>query len=539
MARSLRPLLLAVLLALAVVSNALAASPYDPDSSGFSTTPSTDLSVGSGTCTFDTNTGAVSGAGCPSARAAGGDGTVVDGIGVFVIPSGSIFESGTMEFVMRSVSTVSGSAITYVGANNLVVATLHDLTVTSGATVNANGLGGAGGTPGTAGDGFGAGEHSVLQKCPDAGGGGSFGGLGGDGGNGVPSGGTYGGDQKQHLDAGSGGGGAGTGSGCGTVAGGNGGGGVGLIAMGTLTVDGTVSANGTPTSPTSDLPDQGGPGGGSGGAILLMAPHLAWTGQSVASAKGGYGYSTSLANASGGGGGGGGTVEWVSDQPTTVTNPLSVGSGLGGTTADPGVVGLPGAEGNGGAIGGLPFITVSGPTSRQAGTAASFSSSLAAGGATFAWDFGDGGAGTGQAASHTYAAAGTYNVRVTATLSDSGQTATAHRSITVTRPPSTGGGGGGGNPQPQPQPQPPQPAPPPQCAVPKLKGLSLRAARRKLSRAHCKLGKVKKPKLRKSATKKPTLVVARQSPGAGKKLANGSKVNVTLAVKKPKRHKHS
>jgi hypothetical protein len=34
-------------------------------------------------------------------------------------------------------------------------------------------------------------------------------------------------------------------------------------------------------------------------------------------------------------------------------------------------------------------------------------------------------------------------------------------------------------------------------------------------------------------------VVARQSPGAGKKLANGSKVNVTLAVKKPKRHKHS
>ena len=536
MARAVRPFVVVLAaLAFALPASASASSPYDPDGAGFTTTPSADLTVGSGTCTFDTFTGTISGAGCPSARSAGGDGTLINAIGVFVVPSGSVFEPDTTEFVMRSLTTTSGSVITHTGADNLVIATLHDLTVSSGASVNVNGLGGAGGTPGTAGSGFGGGDHSPFSSCPDAGGGGSFGGFGGDGGNGVPSGGMYGTtDQSQHLDAGSGGGGAGSGMGCGTTPGGNGGGGIGLIAMGTLTVSGTVTANGTPSGPTSDLPDQGGPGGGSGGAVLLMSPHLVLANQSVAAAKGGYGYSTSVPSGSGGGGGGGGRITMVSDQLSSALSPLSVSSGLGGDTTNGGGLGLVGGEGNGGSIAGLRFLTMSGPASKQTGQAATFTATQAFGQSILSWDFGDGATGTGASAQHTYSAPGTYTVTITATMDDDpDQTATAQRTITVTQAPSSGGGPGT---SPTPLSQPPVPSAI-HCVVPKLKGLSLSAARTKLSKAHCKLGKVKKPKLKKSA-KKPTLVVARQSPAANTTHPSGTVVNVTLGIKqKPKRHK--
>ena len=116
---------------------------------------------------------------------------------------------------------------------------------------------------------------------------------------------------------------------------------------------------------------------------------------------------------------------------------------------------------------------------------------------------------------------------------DPDQTATAQRMITVMQAPSTGGGAGGGAGGGGTQPPPPVI----HCVVPKLKGLSLSATRTKLSKAHCKLGKVKKPKLKKSA-KKPTLVVARQSPAANTTHPSGTAVNVTLGIKqKPKRHK--
>jgi len=73
--------------------------------------------------------------------------------------------------------------------------------------------------------------------------------------------------------------------------------------------------------------------------------------------------------------------------------------------------------------------------------------------------------------------------------------------------------------------------------VPKLSGLSLSAARKKLTRAHCKLGKVRKPRLTKSQ-RHARLVVSRQSQRAGKKLANRASVSLTLAPKKPKHRKH-
>lgn len=54
--------------------------------------------------------------------------------------------------------------------------------------------------------------------------------------------------------------------------------------------------------------------------------------------------------------------------------------------------------------------------------------------ASYAWDYGDGGTGTGVTATHTYAAEGTYTVRLTVT-DDKGATGTTTQSVTVTRPP--------------------------------------------------------------------------------------------------------
>jgi hypothetical protein len=65
------------------------------------------------------------------------------------------------------------------------------------------------------------------------------------------------------------------------------------------------------------------------------------------------------------------------------------------------------------------------------------------------------------------------------------------------------------------------------CVVPKLKGLALPATRRKLARAHCKLGKVKRPKARKGR-KRQKLVVKRQSAKPGTRLTANAAVNVTL-----------
>ena len=64
----------------------------------------------------------------------------------------------------------------------------------------------------------------------------------------------------------------------------------------------------------------------------------------------------------------------------------------------------------------------------------------------------------------------------------------------------------------------------PNCAVPNLKGKTLKAARRRARRADCKLGKVRR---RKGATAKNAKVI-KQSPKPGEVLAPGGKVNVKL-----------
>jgi hypothetical protein len=76
----------------------------------------------------------------------------------------------------------------------------------------------------------------------------------------------------------------------------------------------------------------------------------------------------------------------------------------------------------------------------------------------------------------------------------------------------------------------PPPPPKPNCVVPKLKGKSLTTARKLLHKAHCTLGKVKRPR----HSRHHHLVVGSQSPRAGKRLANDAKVNVKLV----RAHRH-
>jgi beta-lactam-binding protein with PASTA domain len=61
-----------------------------------------------------------------------------------------------------------------------------------------------------------------------------------------------------------------------------------------------------------------------------------------------------------------------------------------------------------------------------------------------------------------------------------------------------------------------------QCTVPKLTGKKLKAAKKSLAKADCKLGKVKGHKTKSAKVKK-------QSPKPGKVLPPGAKVNVKLA----------
>ena len=71
------------------------------------------------------------------------------------------------------------------------------------------------------------------------------------------------------------------------------------------------------------------------------------------------------------------------------------------------------------------------------------------------------------------------------------------------------------------------------CLVPSLKGDTLKAARRALSRAHCKLGRVTEPHSRRT-----TLVVTTQALRAGDRLADHAPVSIKLG-KRERRHRRA
>jgi hypothetical protein len=70
---------------------------------------------------------------------------------------------------------------------------------------------------------------------------------------------------------------------------------------------------------------------------------------------------------------------------------------------------------------------------------------------------------------------------------------------------------------------PPPPPPAPRCKVPKLRGKSLPAARKLLLRAHCRLGKVVRPRVRTGR-----LVVKAVRPRPGTSRPNGAKIEIWL-----------
>jgi hypothetical protein len=189
-------------------------------------------------------------------------------------------------------------------ANAIVITVQHDVNIAAGGAFSMNGIGS------TRGNGPGHGGTSAGK-----GSGAGYGGAGGASSSGYPGGITYG-SSTAPQDLGSGGG-----AGVNTFTGGcDGGGAVRLDIFGTLTLDGTLSADGNP-----GLQDDS--GGGSGGSIYVRA--YAMTGSGNISANGGAG------DLFGGGGGGGGRIAVYS--PSNTFNGFI--TALGGIGASPGQTG--------------------------------------------------------------------------------------------------------------------------------------------------------------------------------------------------------
>jgi hypothetical protein len=167
-----------------------------------------------------------------------------------------------------------------------------------GSSITAEGQGYTGGATGQAGNGPGGGGGSMLYDSA----GGSYGGAGT--GTGSCSPGPIYGVALMPADLGSGGGGTTTsagGSGYGSCVGGNGGGAIRLIVPGTLTNNGTISANGKsgPGNWPPSLDNYA--GGGSGGSIWAAIGTL--NGSGVLTANGGSRYWGDLPTGPAGGGG--------------------------------------------------------------------------------------------------------------------------------------------------------------------------------------------------------------------------------------------
>jgi hypothetical protein len=162
------------------------------------------------------------------------------------------------------------------------------------------------GTPGTGGGQAPASGGSANRDGAGGGGYGTAGTAGGDGGDVLPGAGgaAYGDAPITNLYGGSGGGGASTQlNGCIGATGGGGGGAVMISTPGTVTVSGSISANGGNGGNNNDTAGNGagsGGGGGSGGAVKIEAGTLDLTG--AISATGGTGGTGLAAGGNGGDG---------------------------------------------------------------------------------------------------------------------------------------------------------------------------------------------------------------------------------------------
>ncbi len=211
----------------------------------------------------------------------------------------------------------ANTPITLLVSGDVVVASSDLIRVDGGiASGGSSGAGGVGGNPGPGGFAGGDGAYPVANFAPDGGDGvGPGGGAGGDASTATEAeGGTFlGVPELRPLVGGSGGGGGYSISESVGCAGGGGGGGAGALliaANGTITVTGTIRADGGSGGSSGNATCARGGGGGSGGAIRLVARTI--NGGGTVRARGGSG-------ATGGGDGSLGAVAMEA-----ITNTFSV-----------------------------------------------------------------------------------------------------------------------------------------------------------------------------------------------------------------------
>ena len=225
----------------------------------------------------------------------------ISGSGSLVVASGGIITAAAGDrftiTMTGDVTIQSGGTIT---GNVTINAT--NVNVNSGGTINVDGKGYIGGLAGNgSGTGGGYGDNAVNYAS-----GGGYGGAGGA--STYYSGGTTYGSITAPTDLGSGGGGS---SNTG-VRGGSGGGAIKIVATGTVTVDGAITATGnTPTSGNVWC------GGGSGGSIWIQTGILAGAG-SVTANGGAGGYA----------GGGGGRIVLDPETSDTFTGSITTTGGI-------------------------------------------------------------------------------------------------------------------------------------------------------------------------------------------------------------------
>jgi len=206
--------------------------------------------------------------------------------------------------LLNSLSLGDGGQLTCLAnQNRLELIVLRDLTIAAGSDLAVDGKGFAGGS--------GTGAGGLLSG---QGGGGGYGGAGGHSAVGAPGGTNYG-SAVQPVDRGSGGGASGLG-------GSEGGGALRIRVGGTLSIAGSLSANGN----AGWFDDSG---GGAGGSTWITASNLA--GDGVISATGGDGEFYN------GGGGGGGRIALYSPA-NTFTGLVSVAGGAGAHAGQDGTV---------------------------------------------------------------------------------------------------------------------------------------------------------------------------------------------------------
>ncbi|TLM93176.1 hypothetical protein FDY95_11155 [Hymenobacter jeollabukensis] len=153
--------------------------------------------------------------------------------------------------------------------------------------------------------------------------------------------------------------------------GGEGGGSLAIVATGNLTVSAgaSINANGSNGVNTATTGDVGGPGGGAGGIVVLAAKGTLTVGGSIRAngGSGGNGFNgttTGSNGVGGGGGGGGGIIHLLSANAISVTGTVQANGGAAGTDVQQtmhsagsggGACGGDGGDGGGNLVFGGPF----------------------------------------------------------------------------------------------------------------------------------------------------------------------------------------